>query len=149
MKSNLEHAVESFFLELYRAHPALKGKKLRHFDEDRPAETDCIVVEATQGNHRQDGPKGYDVEVTATYRSPAKVTPQQSNLVAGAMSDAVFQARPRMPLPSQSLFHPNGVLMLMDDLTGSRDNTKSLRRREKKFNLIARLNTEPENAFSR
>jgi hypothetical protein len=149
MKNDLEYGVEGFIIELYRAHPALKGKELRHLDEDRPAEANCIVVHATQGNHRLDGPKGYDVEVTATYRAPAGVTPEQSNLVSGAMSDAVFGVRPKMPLSCQRLFAAPGFLMLLDGMTGTRDNTKSLRRREKKFSFIARLRDQPENALSR
>lgn len=145
MKNDLEYAVESFMIELYRAHPSLKGTKMAHLHESREADTNCIIVEATQGDHRLDGPKGYDVEVTATYRAEAKVTPQQANLVAGAMSDAVFQARPRKTV-AEKLF---GYLLILDDQSSSRDNTKSLRKREKKFNLIARLKSQPENALSR
>lgn len=156
MKTSLENAAESFFIELFRTHQSLSGKTFRHFDEDRPAESNCITVQADQGallrsnepgrygddnvppvlrDANGSGIDAHEVEVTATYRAPSTSTPKQNDLIAQAMTDAVTGAQPGQTTAQ----HEFGYLVIRNTMTGTRQNTRSLRRREKKFNLIAAL----------
>ena len=144
-KNSLESACEQYFIDLLRTDDRLKGKTIVHCDRDGDAEADAIIVEAVQGHHRLDGPRGYDVEVTVTYRAPAKVTVEQNNLVVAAISGTVFGARP-LQTSSETQFD---YLLLLDDSSGHRGNTQNLRKRDIKFNLIARLKSQPENVLSR
>ena len=156
MKTSLENAAEVYFIELFRTHASLSGKTLRHFDEDRPAESNCIVVQATEGNLLRANEPGkygddnvppvlrdangsaidaHDVEVTATYRAPGTSTPKQNDLTAQAMTDAVTTARANQTTAEREF----GYLCIRNTMSGARSNTKSLRKREKTFNLIAAL----------
>lgn len=154
MKSDLEYACESYFIELYRTHTSLKGKHLRHFDEDRPAETNCIVVQAVQGNLLTANEPGkasddnvppvlrtaagapidaYEVEVTVSYRSPAKASLTHNRLTVAAISDAVKTAAKGQTTAEKDF----GYLVIRNTTSGSRDNSKNLRKVDRTFNLIA------------
>jgi hypothetical protein len=153
---DLEYACESYFIELYRTHPALKGKNLRHFDEDRPAETNCIVVQAVSGNRIRGNESGgasednvppvlrtdggvpidaYEVELTVNYRSPATASLTHNRLSVAAISDSVKNAT-RGQTTTEKQFD---YFLIKNAADGNRDNTKNLRKVERKFNLIAVL----------
>jgi hypothetical protein len=156
VKSDLEYACESYFIELYRTHPNLKGKHLLHFDEDRPAESNCVVVQAIQGNLLTANEPGqvsddnvppvlraangapidaYEVEVTVEYRSGAKNSLDHSRLTKAAIGDAVKNATAGQATAEKDF----GYLVIRNTTSGNRDNTKNLRTVQRKFNLIAVL----------
>lgn len=145
-QNSLESASEQYFIELLRTDDRLKGKNIVHSDRDAAADADAIIVEAVASPQPMvEGPKGYSVEVTITYRAPLNVTVDQNNITVAAISETISQSGPGK-VPSESQF---AYLLILDDSTGNRDNTQNLRRREIKINLIAKLKTQAENVISR
>lgn len=149
VKNSLEWASEEFFLQLFRTHPSLKGKNLRHFDEDRQAESNCIVVEAVVGAWQPQQPRpiqGYAVEVNVRYRSPGgEQAARRNDLVIAAIDESVAGIRSGQTTVEKDF----AVLHFLDDITSSRENTKSLRKRERQYNLVARLKNQTESLLAR
>jgi hypothetical protein len=156
VKSDLEYACESYFIELYRTSSALKGKAIRHFDEDRPAESNCVIVQAIQGNFLTSDSTGdnpgdnvppvlrtatgaaidaYEVEVTVEYRSTSKTSLRHNSLSIAALGDAIKNATKGQTTVENDF----GYLLIRSTASGNRDNTKNLRTVQRKFNLIAVL----------
>lgn len=132
MKNSLEIAVESYFLELLRTSPQLKGKHFRHSDESREAETNCIIAEAVQGEDLIGGPKGptgqlrSSVEVKIDYRSPSSATPKQNDIVIHAIMDRIKTAGASVT-SAQKAF--GRLDIFTEKITGDRSHTKNLRKR--------------------
>ena len=138
MKNPLEKTCENYFIQLLKTNTDfLSALDIRNFDSDDPAKVG-IVVEAIQGKHRQDGPKGHDVKVSVLYRSTA-TDADTNDKIADAISDTVFGATPGLTTEETKFTY----LLLMDDMAGSRTNSSDLRKREKTFSLIARIDTTP------
>lgn len=137
MKNPLERTCEEYFIELLKTNTDLAALDIRHFDDADPAKPG-IVVEAIQGQHRLDGPKGHDVRVSVLYRSTT-TAPEDNDKFADLISDTVFSATPgQTTIETDFTF-----LLLKDDMSGTRNNAKDLRKREKSFLLIARIDATP------
>lgn len=139
-KTTVEQSCEQFFLNVFANDPALKQVTMRHFDDQRRGEVDCIVVEATQGNHNLAGCKGYDVIVTAEYRSGTNVAAQNDS-VADAMSQAIYDDSAGSMAMKRSAIKGLGFsdFIIDDEMTSDRTNTKNMRKRVKKFPLIVKM----------
>lgn len=164
MKNSLEYAAEEYFIDLYRQHPVFKGRAIVHFDEDRAAQTNCVVVEATQGTHHTaegtardsrvypvlldwqgNHTDGWEIAVEVKYRSGAKSTVAQRNLIKDALTNAITQAVPRQTQAEEDFAY----LFIGDTMAGDREDTHSLHRFSRRFEMIAKLKGEPVNALSR
>lgn len=127
----LETAVETWFTNLFRTHRALKGKEFRHSDDNSEAEPNVITLEAKQGKDLLEGPKGpngelrSEVAVTASYRSTAKSTRGENDLVADAIQACIRTANTRAVKAPVGFF----LMILNEGITGDRDHTKSTRTR--------------------
>lgn len=93
MKNSLEFAVEDFFIRLFRATGLLKGKEIVHFEEERKAKANAIIVQGKIGEVNEAGPGGFDVEMTIEYRAPINTTKQTNNLVVSAMRDVIYNSQ--------------------------------------------------------
>jgi hypothetical protein len=129
----LEDNVEKYFIELLNTNPMLADLAVRPFDSDEDAESG-IVVEATQKNHRLDGPKGFDVEVRVLFRSTV-LSVESCNQIADAIVTTVYSAEPGKT-GIEDVF---SFLMILDEMSAERNHTKNLRQRERIFPVIARI----------
>ncbi len=133
MKNPLERTCEEYFIQLLQTNSLLQDLDIRNFDADEEAVAG-IVVEATQGDKRLDGPKGFDVEVKVLWRGTT-ASAQDADNFAGSITDTVFGA----VTGQTTIENQFGFLMIDDPMTGERANTKTLRKNEKIFTLFARL----------
>lgn len=134
MKNALERTCEEYFIQLLATNTLLAPMSMRHFDDQGQADIPGIIIEAVQGAHRLDGPKGHDVQVSVLYRSTTTDSVTNDN-VADAISDTVFGATPGLT-QAESDFT---FLLLRDAMTGTRQNTHDTRKRQKTFTLIAKI----------
>lgn len=134
---SLERAVETFGMQICKTHPKLKGKTMRHADDDRAAESNCITFRATRGADRVDGPKGADVVLEVHCRSMG--TPRENELIVTAIDEAfsdAYLAAHGSGTTAASVF---ARLDKFDERDGDRDDTKSLRKRTRSIPFFARL----------
>jgi len=138
MRSPLEQACESYFIELFGLDAVLNAIPIKAFDVDDRADAPGIVVKAVQKEHRLDGPKGFDVDMTVLYRSTT-TDAADNNKIADAITHAVYNAAPGMTT-SETMFT---YLLIFDEMTGDRENDRDLRKREKSFIVRARIDDPP------
>lgn len=140
MKNSLEKATESFFIKLLKADPRLNRNQFFHFDEEKKAKSSAIVVQARQGNHNLAGPGGFDLEVSAEYRSPGKTTQATNDLISAALHEAVYQSSVSASA-MQTMRKNSGLshIVIKDEVTGDRQNSNDLRKRTVSFPVQAGL----------
>ena len=134
MKTALEKLCEDYFIELLATNDSLKAIPTRRWDEDDQASVG-LVVQAVQGAHRLDGPKGFDVVVTLSYRATA-ASADDNAVASGAIRDTINRAKTG-DTESEAKF---GYLNLIDEqMSSSRSVSNNLRKFDTKINLIARI----------
>lgn len=138
MKNSLEFAVEDFFLRMLRSTSLLKGKELVHFEEERTAKSNAIIVQAKAGNRNLAGPGGYDLEVMVEFRAPAKTTKRQNDLTAGAIWET---AENQSQAVLQKIKTSAGLefIVIKDESSSDRQNSQELRKRTMTFPVQAKL----------
>lgn len=142
MSNKLEHTVEEYFVELFRLNGTISSilddEQIKHSDDDAQADADGLVVQAIQGERHLDGAKGaFDVELHVLLRS-FNLTSDQNEQLIDSVVDSVYD-------PMQSSFSELAevraqlsYLLILDEMSGERVNTKQTRKREKIFPLIAK-----------
>lgn len=137
MKNSLEFAVEDYFIQLFASDARLVGKPVKHFDEDEKALTDCIVIEATQGEEQLEGPRGNAVDVTCTFRSSGgKIA---SDVIIDGMRERITSATSGLT-EAEELFANPGILQIYPErITGDRSLGKTLRKRSITIPVVAKL----------
>lgn len=130
MKNSHEYSVESFFLALFKADDRTRGKTIVHFDEDREAKSDCIVVEAKQGNHELAGFGGYAFEVQIEYRSDSSSKKRRNDLTASALHDVIYN-NALSAGERANMARDAGMtdLLIKDESSSDRQNAENLRKR--------------------
>lgn len=140
MRSSLEYACEEFFIRIFQADSRLSGKTIVHFDDERKAKSDAIIVQGKEGNHNLAGPGGFDVEMMVEYRSPIGTTKAISDLISAAIRESVY-ASPLAIKARAGMARKAGLseLVIKDESTSERQNSEDLRRRIITFPLQAKL----------
>ncbi len=133
MKNPLERTCEEYVIQLLQTNSTLVDLDIRHFDDDNAAKPG-IVVEAVQGDHRLDGPKGHNVSVSALWRGTT-TSSEDTDDITDAISDTVFNAVPGLTTIEGDF----EFLLLLDAMSGSRTNSKDLRKHQKTFSFIAKI----------
>lgn len=140
---SLEYAIEQFGIEACQKHPMLKRITKFHEDEDREAETDCLVFKATKG---KDYPAGNlepgrvknssDVLLEITYRSSTN-----SSKINEAIANAIDESF-RAPYATRNDNAVSGAfdwMVIEDDKAQERSNQKNSRHRVRRIPFGARL----------
>lgn len=137
MSNKLEWTVEEYFIQLLKQNTTLAPLDIRHFDDDDQAEADGLVVEAVRGNRRLDGAKGaYDVNVRVIQRSYNTVS-ADNELISNAIVDTVYDPAQVSDPDLATIRGQLNYLLILDEMTSDRNNSKSSRHREKVFPVIA------------
>lgn len=137
MRNSWEVTLEAYGIELMRTDPRLKGLNIVHSDNDARVNSKAIVVTATQGEAELDGVAGFKGELTFEYRGSVRSTAAQNDLVALAMQETIL-ASPSRPTKAQLAFQ-TPLVLLNEDMSTDRPDTKDSRRRVLKIPVIARL----------
>lgn len=142
MSSRLEWTCEEYFKQLFSLNPVITGvipaARIRHFSDDDQADENALVVQAVQGERRIDAPRGaFDVALHAKIRS-FSLTSDQSEAVADAVVDSVYDPAQVGQPALAPVVERLSYLLILDEMTGERTNTKNHRLREKVFPLIAK-----------
>lgn len=137
MSARLEFACEQLCIELMQRNKTLAGMIFRHWDEDKDAATECIVVKALVGEKQYAGVKGYPVDVEATYRSSTSDA-SRNEAITEAMVDSVYRASKAVRVPAYSLFR---FLSIEDGGSSNKENGRNLRKRTRTFSFIAKEKT--------
>lgn len=135
MSTPLEDTVEKYFIELLKTDPTLAAFPIKAFDNDDVADSDGIVIEATQKAHRLDGPKGFDVDVRVKFRTTITQTEDERNSISDLIVRTIYGAAPGATTEENNFTY----LLILDEMTAERTNTKDLRTRERVLPIIARI----------
>lgn len=136
-KNSWERSIETYFIELFRTDPRLKGRNIVHSDNDAKARANAIVITAVQGEAELEGVAGFRGEVTCEYRGSVRSTAAQNDLVALAMQETVL-ASPSRPTQAQQAFQ-TPLVLLNEEMSSERPDTKASRRRVLRIPVIAKL----------
>jgi len=125
MKNSIEWLAEEYFLQVFTASNALVGIAMRHHDDQQDAEENSIVIEGIQEEKQLEGPNGYRVSVEIEYRSKLNEAKERTDNIANSIRSAV-----QSPSPVSMLSQLSDLYILDEDITGSRNDSKQLRKRQ-------------------
>jgi len=144
MSNKLEWSVEEYFVKLFGLNETIldlldPATEIRHFDDDDQAESDCLVVQAVQGERLAGGAVGaFHVELRVLLRS-FKLTSDENEQIMDAVVDAVYDPAQLSETSLHTWALANlSYLYINDEMSGERSNTKQTRKREKIFPLFAK-----------
>ena len=142
MSNQLEWTCEEYFKQLFGLNPTIADiipvERIRHFDDDDQADENGLIIQAVQGERRLDGARGaFDVELHVMIKS-FSLASDADETVADAIVDSVYDPS-QVGIPELSSVRDRlSYLLILDEMTGERTNTKQSRKREKIFPLIAK-----------
>lgn len=137
MKNSWERSVENYGIELMRTDARLKHRHIVHSDSDAKANANAIVVTAVQGEAELDGVAGFRGDLSFEYRGSVRSTAAQNDLVALAMQETIL-ASPSRSTQAQLAFQ-TPLVLLNEEMSSERPDTKDSRRRVLKIPVIAKL----------
>lgn len=137
MKNSWETSVENYGIELLRTDPRLKGRNIVHSDNDARANSNAIVVTAVQGEAVLDGFAGYKGDLTFEYRGSIRSKAEQNDLAAAAITETILAAPSRPTTAQLGFWTP--IILVNEEMSTERPDTKDFRRRVVKIPIIAKL----------
>lgn len=141
MANSLEFSTEDFFIRLLKLDSRLSGKPILHNDEEEKAPTKAVVIKATQGESNLAAFGGFNIEVMLELRSPGKTSRVENDRMAAAITEVVYDRNIVSQSTLQQIRADAGLanILIRDESSGGRQNTKDLRKRTITFPCQARL----------
>lgn len=142
MSSKLEWSCEEYFKQLFALNSNITGvisvDKMRHFDEDKQADEDGLIIQAIQGERMLGGAVGaFEVELHVILRS-FNNSSDENEQVIDAVVDSVYDPTQVERPELASVRARFNYLRILDAMTSERVNTKQTRKRERVFPLMAK-----------
>lgn len=133
--TSLEYKVESLFIAILSG--SVPGVEFRHFDDSAPAKLNVITVRAIQGRQILEGSKPFEVEVTMTSRSEARLN--SSDIFGDNAGEGMRKIFETTFNQYPGALAPFSVMNVLPDAVGDRSNEKYDRDRQYKVNVEAKL----------